>query len=155
MNRFLTDDDYKSFITEYDLNAMLEEHEGEEENPKEELLKCEKIAQDEIASYLRNRYDIEQVFAPAETGEEEEEADDMRSPVIVMYMIDITLFHLATRLPGRMNLDQRQARYELALEWLDRVNKGKVQPALPLIDEETDPGNPVKWGSTQRQRSAW
>lgn len=154
MSRFLTDDDYKSFITDYDLNAMLEEHEGAEPNPKTELLKCETIAQDEIASYLRNRYDIEKVFAPG-PSDEDPEADDERSPVIVMYMIDVALFHLASRLPGRMSMEQRQQRYDLALEWLDRVNKGRVQPALPLIDEETDPGNPVKWGSTPKQRFSW
>jgi phage gp36-like protein len=149
--RFLTDEDYRSFITDGDLEAMLEPHDDEQIDPKAELLKCEIVAQEEIAGYLRNRYDVEQVFAPFDFAQG---TPDTRSPIIIMYNIDVALYHLAARLPGRMNLEQREVRYDSALKWLDKVNKGQVQPALPLINEN-DPGNPVKWGGYKKQNSQW
>ena len=136
----LTSEDYTMLVTGADLEALKPELEEESET----LSQAENTAQEEITGYLRNRYDVSTIFS-------EEEA---RNPMVIMTMIDITLWHLSAKLPGRMNYDIRKERYEAALSWLEKVNKGLVNPGLPLIDD-TDPGNPIKFASQRKKNPFW
>jgi hypothetical protein len=56
---------------------------------------------------------------------------DNRSQQMVMYMIDITLYHLHSRIAPRNIPQLRIDRYENAVNWLKMVMKGSVSAALP------------------------
>lgn len=111
--------------------------------------KAEKMAIEEIAGYLRSRYDTGLIFSTV---------GDNRNDVIVMHACDITLYHLVSWLPGKMGREIRKERYERAVKWLEEVQAGKVTPNLPTCtgeDGEEDINNPVKWGSGKSNTYIW
>lgn len=111
--------------------------------------KAEKMAIEEIAGYLRSRYDTGLIFSAV---------GDNRNDVIVMHACDITLYHLTSWLPGKMGREIRKERYERAVKWLEEVQAGKVTPDLPTCtgeDGEEDINNPVKWGSGKSNTYIW
>lgn len=111
--------------------------------------RAERMACEEMAGYLRNRYDTEKIFSA--TGEE-------RNDTIVMYACDITLYHLVSWLPGKMGHEIRKERYEYAIKWLEKVQSGKVTPDLPTYigeNGEEDVNNPVKWGAGKNNTYIW
>jgi phage gp36-like protein len=111
--------------------------------------KAEKMAIEEIAGYLRSRYDTGLIFSAV---------GDNRNDVIVMHACDITLYHLTSWLPGKMGREIRKERYERAVKWLEEVQAGKVTPNLPTCtgeDGEEDINNPVKWGSGKSNTYIW
>lgn len=110
---------------------------------------AEGMAIEEASSYLRSRYDTEKIFAATGTD---------RNKAVVMYVCDITLYHLVSWLPGKMGREVRKERYERAITWLEEVQKGNAVPNLPtLIGEDgvTDANNPVKWGSGKQNTYIW
>lgn len=113
-------------------------------------VRAERMAAEEISGYLRSRYDTEAVFSAE--GEE-------RNPLIVMYTLDITLYHLIAWLPQKMGFEIRELRYKAALEWLEKVQKGIVMPALPYLTDpetgESDISNPVRYGGMKRNKYDW
>ncbi len=66
---------------------------------------------------------------------------DPRHRLLVMYLTDITLWHLLSRLDPSAVPEIRRTRYEQALDWLTAVSKHQVSdPWLPLLsDPETPP----------------
>ena len=111
--------------------------------------KAEKMAIEEIAGYLRSRYDTGLIFSAV---------GDNRNDVIVMHACDITLYHLTSWLPGKMGREIRKERYERAVKWLEEVQAGKVTPNLPTCtgeDGEEDINNPGKWGSGKSNTYIW
>ena len=135
---FLNIDDYKQLIKGEDLDTVIE-------SDDDTRISAEKTAQEEMTGYLRNRYNTNSVFAAE--GEE-------RNPVLIMFMIDLALYHLFSSLPGKMGMETRQIRYEAAIKWLKNVNAGIINPGLPYKDED-DSGNPLSWGSNQKSSSTW
>jgi phage gp36-like protein len=102
--------------------------------------RAEKMAVEEIKGYLRYRYNVDEIFS---------ESGNNRNDYIIMIVIDITLYHLSSWLPKRMGNETRKERYEAAVKWLDKVQSGKIMPALPTVDTDTeiDSKNPIQWGS--------
>ena len=97
----------------------------------ENRAKAEKEAIEEIAGYLRPKYDCQAIFS----------ADgDNRNQLVVMYTCDIALYHMAASLPQNMGMQIREKRYERALDWLKGVQAEKILPDLPLAtDEDGEP----------------
>ena len=56
---------------------------------------------------------------------------DNRNPQMVMYMIDITLYHLHSRIAPRNIPQLRIDRYDAAISWLKMAMKGSITAALP------------------------
>lgn len=83
-------------------------------------------AEEEITGYLRNRYDVVEVFNNAGAD---------RNQRIVMLMVDIVLYHIHSRIAPRNIPEIREVRYEQAIEWLRAVNKGSIMPDLPTIQD--------------------
>jgi phage gp36-like protein len=133
---FLSEDDYKTLIDRRVLDIV-------QQSDEIARAKAESMAVEEISGYLRTRYDVNKIFTSQ--GAE-------RNSVIVMILIDITLYHLSSWLPARMSGEVRKERYDAAIKWLSGVQKGTIQPSLPTIDTDTDTdtGNPVKWGSATK-----
>ncbi|MFR9545340.1 MAG: phage protein Gp36 family protein [Rikenellaceae bacterium] len=138
---FLTENDY--VVTSTDALNILQQSTVE----RREI--AEKMACEEIAGYLRSRYDTEQVFAAE---------DEDRNTLIVMYACDITLYHLVSWLPNKMGREIRKERYEQAIKWLGLVQDGTISPDLPTYtgeNGEEDINNPVAWGSGKKQKYDW
>lgn len=136
---FLTQDDY--IVASSDALAILQQS----TEVKRET--AEKMACEEIAGYLRSRYDADKVFSSQ--GKD-------RNDVIVMYACDITLYHLVSWMPNKMGREVRKERYERALKWLEAVQSGRISPALPtIIGVDGKENNPIKWGSIKKQEYNW
>lgn len=99
---------------------------------------------EEVAGYLRSRYDVAAVF---------EATGDNRNKVIVMRCCDVALYHMVSSRNQRQGMEIRKERYERAIKWLEDVQKGLIMPDLPTPvgpNGEEDILNPIKFGSEKR-----
>ena len=138
---FLTEDDY-IVASSTSLNVLQQCSQDKRET-------AERMAVEEMAGYLRSRYDVEKVFSA--TG-------DDRNDVLVMRACDIALYHLSSWLPTKMGHEIRKERYDLAIKWLEGVASGKITLDLPTVtgeDGEEDIYNPMKWGSEKKNTYLW
>jgi phage gp36-like protein len=144
---FLTIEDYKAVVDNKTLEVI-------NQSDPANLARAEGYAIDEISGYLRaarsNRtgirpYDV--VAAFAKTGA-------ARNRQLVMYTVDVALYHLVAWLPQRIGFEIREIRYNQAVEWLKSVQAGKVLLDLELIaeDDPDDAGNSIRWGSWGKNR---
>lgn len=138
---FVTEDDYIVVGSEA-LKVI------QQSNEKNRHL-AEQAAREEISGYLRGRYDVGQVF---------NKTDMERNMQIVLYFCDIALYHMVCWLPNRMGLEIREKRYKQTIEWLERVQSGKVTPDLPTLSGpsgEEDYHNPIRYGAGQKNSYDW
>jgi hypothetical protein len=86
---------------------------------------------------------------------------DNRNQLIVMYLIDITLYHLHSRINPRNIPDLRSIRYDGnnatqnggAIAWLKRVAGGELNADLPEILPVQS--NSIQWGSNTKNTNGW
>jgi hypothetical protein len=64
-------------------------------------------------------------------------AGDNRNPLIVMYMIDVTLYHVLSRIAPRNIPPLRIDRYNAAVTALKEINDGARMTDIPLVQPET------------------
>lgn len=125
---FITKDDFKVVSSEASLKAITGASQDNIDNAIAE-------AQEEVAGYLRPKYDTEKIFAME---------GNLRNRQIVMYTADIALYTMTASLPNRMGYETRQERYERAIKWLEGVQAGKIVPDLPILTDEI--GNELSQG---------
>lgn len=137
---FLSNTDYQVMIGERAFDLI---QQSDEENRR----RAEEMAQEEMAGYLRPRYDVDRIFARRGTE---------RNMQIVMFLCDITLYHLVSWLPQKMGYEIREIRYRRAIEWLQGVQSGKIVPDLDTPDDpdNSQPYN-LTWGSEQHNNYIW
>lgn len=124
-------------------DASLDQVKGSEGNRSASEL----AAQAEMESYLNQRFNVGNIFN--KTGA-------ARNPLIVMYMIDIALYHLHSRVTPRMIPQIRIDRYDSAIEWLKMVAKGTISPDLPKkADAEGETVIPSRFGSNDKLSHQW
>lgn len=135
---FLTLDDYSSVCDDYEFKQITE---------KEDVrLKAEAAAMEEIASYLRSRYDIDRAFAAV---------GSCRNAMLVQVAVNISLWLMIHRLPQGMGHERRECLYNDSVKWLRDVQASKASPDLPLYisaDGNTDARNPVRSGCMKPNR---
>jgi hypothetical protein len=68
------------------------------------------------------------------------EQEDTRNLLILMYLVDIALYHPHSRIMLNNVPQMRIIRYEQAISWLEAVSKGKLSPDLPTLPD-TLPNN--------------
>lgn len=138
---FINDEDYSVVIGEQALKVISQVSDDNRANAEDEAI-------EEIASYLRPKYDTRALFS-AEGNE--------RNRLIVMYACDIALYHMSASLPQKMGTEIRKERYERAIKWLEGVQAGKIVPDLPVAtDEEGNPvGFPMVYGCQKKLRHNW
>lgn len=138
---FITQEDYRVVIGENALKVVSQASQEIRDNA--ELEACE-----EIAGYLRPKYDTEAIFAAQ---------GDERNSLVVMYAADIALYHMTAAMPQKMGSEIRKERYERAIKWLEGVQAGKIIPDLPLaIDTDGTPcGDLLIFGSQQQLHHNW
>ena len=135
---FLTLDDYSSVCDDYEFKQITE---------KEDVrLKAEAAAMEEIASYLRSRYDIDRAFAAV---------GSCRNAMLVQVAVNISLWLMVHRLPQNMGHERRECLYNDAIKWLRDVQASKATPDLPLYisaDGNTAARHPVRSGCMKPNR---
>ena len=146
---YLEYEDFETLCDTSDLEVIT----GESPEKRERALK---FALDEVRSYMRTKYRIDQEFA--KTG-------DARNEYLMMIVADITLYHLYSMLPSRMSLETREARYKSAIKWLEGVRDSKQHPGIPSNDDPIETGtDPVtspeyydglRFGSMTKNNNDW
>lgn len=99
-------------------------------------------------------YGLVQVACTRQTSQAPAGARNMQ---IVMFLCDITLYHLASWLPQKMGYEVREIRYRRAIEWLQGVQSGKIVPDLDTPDDSNGEPQPynLTWGSEQHSNYIW
>lgn len=138
---FITDNDYRVVIGDAALKVVSQAAEDNRSNAELE-------AMEEVASYLRPKYDVTAIFNT--------EGDD-RNRLLVMYTCDIALYHLVASMPQKMGTEIRKERYDRAIKWLEGVQGGKIVPDLPMmVDADGVPsGMNLVWNSDNKLRHNW
>jgi phage gp36-like protein len=131
---YLSEDDFKLLIKE-------DRHEAVIENDPSILHKAILAAQSECESYLRSRFDMNTEMA---------RIGDNRNPALVMYMTDMAIYHMVTRINPRNVPEHRQSRYDNAIDWLEASAKGSISPDLPPLSVD-EPNGFRKYGSNPKQ----
>lgn len=80
-----------------------------------------------------------------------------RNPLIISTLMDLTLYHIHSRISPNNIPQIRIDRYEAAQEWLHEVSMGRAYLADCLLDTDED-GNTdggLTWGSSSRKTYHW
>ena len=124
MQNFISLEDYDASIHREILDSLLRQ--GTSDYDPQIIEICEDRAISEMKSYLNKKYDCQAIFS--QTGAE-------RHPLILMFALDITIYHIfCQHNPYKMS-KIREDRYERAIKWLKGVMKGDITvegaPLLP------------------------
>jgi hypothetical protein len=106
---------------------------------------AELAAIEQMSGYLRARYDVVATFGAAGTA---------RNPLIIMYMIDLILYHLHSNTASRVMPKNREDRFNAAITWLSGVNGGTLIPNLPEV-ASTLPDPLFKFGTNHKYSRRW
>lgn len=130
---FIEENDYKVVIGEPAFKVVAQADPDNRANAEAEAV-------EEISGYLRPKFNCKRIF---------EAEGDARNRQLLMYACDIALYHMASSLPQRMGMEIREKRYQLALDWLKKVQEGIILPDLPLaVDEDGNSVAPsIRYGS--------
>lgn len=124
MQNFIAITDYDASIHREILDALLRQ--GAADYDPQIIEICEDRAVAEMRSYLNKKYDCNAIFAA--------EGQD-RHQLILMFALDIAIFHIFVQHNPYKIAKIRQDRYDRAIEWLKGVMKGDVTidgaPLLP------------------------
>lgn len=135
MSTFITSTDYDASIRSEILDAITRSDAAIVEIAEDRAI-------EEIKGYLSGRYQVEEIFA--KTG-------GNRHPLILMFAIDITIYHLHSAANSVKIPENRTNRYNRAISWLDRVAKGYISPSdLPVLAPAETRGNILRGGNEKR-----
>lgn len=131
---FLTDDDFKAKIKDNILATLLD-------GDPNIRLTCENDAIAQAYGRLNVRFDVDAIFSASGAN---------RNSELVMYLVDMTLYHLHSRItPGQVP-ELRAQRYADALEWLKNIASGDWEPNLPKKGDADGDGvddkEVIQWG---------
>ena len=115
---FLSTDDYRVVTCPADLEIICQ-------SSDEIRQQAERTAMEEVAGYVRTRYDIDEAFA---------KSDVERNPLLVQLTVCIALWWLGQWLPGMIGGEMRQTLYDNAIGRLKDIH-----PRLPRISRRGRP----------------
>lgn len=124
MAKFIDISDYDATIHREILDSLLRKESNSYDPQIIEI--CEDRAIAEMRSYLNKTYDCDKIFSAE--GEH-------RHPLVLMFAIDITVYHIFCQHNPYKLAKIRQDRYDRAIEWLKGVMNGNITidgaPKLP------------------------
>ena len=131
MAAFINIEDYDASIHREILDSLLR---ADSENYDPQIIEiCEDRAIAEMTSYLNKTYDVNAIFSA--TGSD-------RNALILMFALDITIYHIFCQHNPYKISQIRQDRYERAIEWLKGIMKGDITIAdAPRLPEEDEKAN--------------
>lgn len=102
-------------------------------------------AQEEAAGYL-TAYDLPAVWAKQGTE---------RNSILLLFLKDMAVWHYIQLANPSVDMQLRLDRYEKAIKWLEKVQKGQVNPQLPYpeVTPPNEPNNYMKWGGIPRRNN--
>jgi phage gp36-like protein len=117
-------------------------------------------AVDEIIYYEPNNktykaIDISTNENPIDNANLWEEIQDIRDAQVKMYVIDLTLYHIHSRINPRNIPDLRLNRRDEAVKWLVMISKGDITVDLPERNEEDKTGYRIAWGSETKRINSY
>lgn len=131
MANFISIEDYDATIHREILDSLLRKESASYDPQIIEI--CEDRAIAEMRSYMNKTYDCNAIFS--ETG-------DDRHALILMFAIDITVYHIFCQHNPYKIAKIRQDRYDRAVEWLKGVMKGNITiDGAPLLPDNELSGN--------------
>ena len=137
---FIEKEDYRTVCSPRELEVL-----QQADTPTR--LRAERVAMEEVASYLRTRYDIDRAYAAI--GNE-------RNAHLVQICVNVTLHYLVQCLPQKMASAHRAEQYERTIEWLRLAQAGKVTASLPLAGESPNQNSfPCMAGGMKKQTYDW
>jgi hypothetical protein len=74
--------------------------------------------------------------------------NDDRNLQSIMYCIDISLYHLLTRIAPRNIPQHRIDRYGMAIAWCKAIGRGEITVSMTLLQPES--GSRITWGSDDK-----
>lgn len=80
-------------------------------------------------------------------------AGDNRNQQIVTYLVDITLYHVHSRIAPRNIPELRVIRYDHAIQWLKMAARGEITAALPII--QPTQGGRIRYGGNIKQINSY
>ncbi len=128
-----------NFLLETDLLPQIETYILNAITPTEKEMILSDIELSSIAemeSYLSTRYDTGLIFT-ALPNPIPVPFVEYRNRLIVMYLVDIMVYHITARIIPKQVPEIRGIRYEAAINWLKMVSKGQLNPDLPVKQDET------------------
>lgn len=148
---FLDKEELKSVIYAYQIDQITE-------SDDDIIFMAISAAEDEVKSYLRPnnkrewldgrlRYDVDQVFSKIGTD---------RNALLLEYTKNIAVWYVCRLCNVDMIYEQLKDRYDRAIDWLKKVNKGDITLDLPTIqdpippDDNDDASKPFRSGSRRK-----
>lgn len=140
---FITLDDYRSVCDTYEFKQITAAD-------PDVRSAAEAAALEQVASYIRHRYDIDRAFAAS---------GPCRNSMLLQCAVNIALWLMVHRLPQNMGHERRECLYNDSLKWLRDVQAGKASPDLPTyvdpLTGDADAHNPIRAGSMPPNRYDW
>ncbi|MDX1903780.1 MAG: phage protein Gp36 family protein [Thermonemataceae bacterium] len=118
---WLTDNDIRMQIRNTVLQQIIEQN-------TDLLNQAELASLSEIESYLRDKYNVAAIWAS--------QAEE-RNALLVVYAVDILLYHLHSRINPNQIPDLRIKRYDDAIAYLKAIAKGSISIQLPLQESSS------------------
>lgn len=126
MSLFISTQDYDATIHREILNSLLRTDSEEQDAAIIEV--CEDRAIAEMRSYMNKTYDCNAIFSA--------EGDD-RHPLVLMFAIDISVYHIFCQHNPFKLSKIREERYKRAIEWLKGIMEGDITiDGAPLLPAE-------------------
>lgn len=127
-------------LSAIDTATLTEISEGNDTN----IDTAEAEAMDEMFGYLNVRFDGDAVFA--KTGTE-------RSPSIMQRLKDILIYRLHISISPDNIPALRKDLYSEAINWLEKVASGYINPKLPV--KATEPTTPLRYGNSAEKQEQY
>ena len=96
----------------------------------------------------------ERISQRINTATEYAKTGGTRDRSLLKHAISISIYYLFERLYTDVLPEGRVESYKTAEKWLEDVNEGKITVPLAKVDESTQKGWPVRWGSEPKKGSA-
>ena len=132
---FLQINDFYKVIQQDELTDIVGEHTLPTDEGTITLEALELDAIGEMSGYLAVRYDSTKCF----------DTQTDRIPIIIQKCADIVLYNAYSLVAPNNIPTMRTTRYENAINWLEKVASGYINPDFPTKEEQ--PKTPLRYGS--------
>lgn len=136
---YLENKDFYKVITKEELTDIVGPHDLPSDNGFSILEALEMDGISEMSGYLAVRYDDGKCF----------DATIDKIPIIVQKLVDIVLYNAYSAISPNNIPTLRDTRFTNALNWLEKVASGYINPNFPTKPEQ--PKTPLRFGSSQKK----
>lgn len=133
---YLENSDFNLVIQDANLQQIINQNEAIRQQ-------AELVAIGEARSYLIQKYMFDDELNKTGTA---------RDPQLLNYIIDLTVYHLHSRIAPRNIPELRQTRYDNAIGWLKMCAMGDVTPKLEIQPEA---GRMIRFGGQVKNSNSY